>query len=49
MASLLSLIGSLSVHECQQIMEMLSGGRRLALFQLLLHAARLGIGCSPVM
>jgi hypothetical protein len=37
------------VHECQQIMEILSDGRRLALFQLLLHAARLGIECSPVM
>jgi hypothetical protein len=49
MASLLALIDRLSVHECQQIMEMLSGGRRLALFQLLLHAARLGIECSPVM
>jgi hypothetical protein len=49
MASLLSLIGSLSVHECQQIMEMLGGGRRLELFHVQLQAARLGIGCSPAL
>jgi hypothetical protein len=49
MASLLSFIGSLSVHECQQIMELLGGGRRLELFQVLLQAALLGIGCSPAM
>jgi hypothetical protein len=48
MASLLALVGSLSVHECQQIMEMLSGGRRVELFQVLLQAARFGIECSLV-
>jgi hypothetical protein len=45
MASLLSLIESMTVHQCQQMQELLDN-QRLDLFQQLLKAARLGTACE---